>query len=336
MRRRLPTKQQLNGMTVKDMSDTQLVQAQTVLAGGPRSAKIAKEITVRGLAPAADDAPAGSRPGTMGELVDLALSRKDGNKTFLDIGPVPEALVQRLRDEAGIDAAGWSFVIDEAAVRHIFKQHGDAQTEAARGQVTITKGDLAHLADVVAHPDSIERAQEQKDGMGTVIFKKKIDDNYVYVQELRAGRKKLAAKTLWKARLVPPAAAVAGEVHTSETSKRDKPQGENTIAGKDEVVQPINAGRKGGAAAAPGQAVLRSDYGVEHIDGYAESMQFPFTARGGQNEGSVKGAFLHDAQRYLKDVARALQERGYTPASRNGKAMKPVQVNEPVRPCRVT
>jgi len=47
-----PTRQQLYRMTVKDMSDAQLLQARDVLADSPRAPKIEKEIKARGLAAA--------------------------------------------------------------------------------------------------------------------------------------------------------------------------------------------------------------------------------------------------------------------------------------------
>lgn len=66
------TKQELNKMTVKDMSDSELIAAQTVLADTPRAPKIDKEIAARGLdahsaptlrqADAAPELPASAHP----------------------------------------------------------------------------------------------------------------------------------------------------------------------------------------------------------------------------------------------------------------------------------
>ena len=41
------------------------------------------------------------------------------------------------------------------------------------------------------------------DGTEVVVFKKQLGHEVIYVQEMRVGRKKLTAKTLWKVRLMP-------------------------------------------------------------------------------------------------------------------------------------
>lgn len=70
-----------------------------------------------------------------------------------------------------------------------------------------------------------------------------------------------------------------------------------------------------------GASTLRDDYGVSHIDGYDGS--------GETSSGPVKTQFLNDTRNYLKDVSKALEARGFVPATaRNGKPVKPVSVNE--------
>lgn len=79
---------------------------------------------------------------------------------------------------------------------------------------------------------------------------------------------------------------------------------------------------------APGNAALRLDYGVDHIDGYEGSDEFPVDQNGDYPSGGIKGAFLKDAQRYLKDVAGQLAELGYAPTTdAKGKPMKAVTAN---------
>lgn len=70
-----------------------------------------------------------------------------------------------------------------------------------------------------------------------------------------------------------------------------------------------------------GASTLRDDYGVSHIDGY--------DGNGETSSGPVKTQFLNDTRNYLKDVSKALEARGFIPATgRNGKPVKPVSVNE--------
>ena len=63
------------------------------------------------------------------------------------------------------------------------------------------------------------------------------------------------------------------------------------------------------AKAGKGNPTLRGDYGVEHIDGYTETDEFPAGPAGDYPTGGVKDAFLKDAARYLKAVEAYLVER---------------------------
>ncbi|MDO5288544.1 MAG: PLxRFG domain-containing protein [Pseudomonadota bacterium] len=164
--------------------------------------------------------PTGSFANRMRMLVRTALGRKDGNKAFIEIAPVSDDVAARVKTDAGLDVAGFKHSLDESAIRHIIGSHGNQAVERARGQEAITEDDFARLQEVVASPDKIERGHDTDDGKPTVVFQKSIGGTMYYVQEVRNRRGKLAAKTLWKTRGVPPAAAEAGLAHTSETPAR--------------------------------------------------------------------------------------------------------------------
>lgn len=79
-----------------------------------------------------------------------------------------------------------------------------------------------------------------------------------------------------------------------------------------------------------GEAVrLKADWGVPNIDGYTPSktgknQQTDFGMKGG-----VKDEFLADASRYLKAVAKLLEDQGFTAhTDSKGRAMKMVSANE--------
>ncbi|QOJ19473.1 MAG: PLxRFG domain-containing protein [Gammaproteobacteria bacterium] len=67
--------------------------------------------------------------------------------------------------------------------------------------------------------------------------------------------------------------------------------------------------------------VLKNDYGVSSIDGYDNE-----TGEGAS--GVVKRQFLSDTKKYLEGVQKSLAAAGFVPHARNGKALKPVSVNE--------
>lgn len=94
-----------------------------------------------------------------------------------------------------------------------------------------------------------------------------------------------------------------------------------------QVEQPAKKAKKGSSA--PGEATLRQDWGVDVIDGYASTDEHTADTNRDSPAGGVKDAFLKDSQRYLKDVVGLLLDAGWTNAAqRDGKAMKPVSVNE--------
>lgn len=163
------------------------------------------------------------------QLVDIALSRKDGNKAFAEIGEITQDVAEKVKQVTGIDVTGWVHGIDEAAIRHIIKEHGDNLVEESRGQIAVTPQDISRINEIVQNPDSIEKGYPLPNGNETVIYKKTIEGTSIYVQEMRDGRRKLTAKTMWKVRAVPPATVETGLVHTSETSSTQPPQDDKNI-----------------------------------------------------------------------------------------------------------
>jgi len=53
--------------------------------------------------------------------------------------------------------------------------------------------------------DSVERGAEKPGDPPTIVYKKRIEDWYYFVEEVRSGRKKLAAKTIRKTQPAPSA-----------------------------------------------------------------------------------------------------------------------------------
>lgn len=94
-----------------------------------------------------------------------------------------------------------------------------------------------------------------------------------------------------------------------------------TAGTEDAIGETVKAPKRSKERKQAGASVLRDDYGVSHINGYDGS--------GETASGPVKTQFLADTRNYLKDVSKALEARGFVPATaRNGKPVKPVSVNE--------
>lgn len=127
-------------------------------------------------------------------LVDIALSRNDGNKAFSELGNVSKEVVEKIKQTIGIDVSGWQHSIDEASIRHVFDSHGNSETESKLGQIAITRDDIGRLLDVVNSPDNIDKGNEPN----TIELSKRIGNEVFVVQEIKTGRNKLALKTMWK------------------------------------------------------------------------------------------------------------------------------------------
>lgn len=108
-----------------------------------------------------------------------------------------ESLVDELH-QCGIDIdATWKHTLDNSAVRHAMNYHG-SEKESLRGQIPITEADLLLIPEIIEYHDflSIDR---NKRGQDIIIYAKIMDDGLIYyVEEVRIGRRELAAITMYK------------------------------------------------------------------------------------------------------------------------------------------
>jgi hypothetical protein len=137
----------------------------------------------------------------LGSLYDRAVSRADRNEAWVSLGEVRSADAARLERDGGVEgAATMSHMIDEAAIRHVIKRHAQADVEASRGQLPLIKADIQSLHEVVHNPDTVAKGERTKAGKPTVVLTKRINGHYLVVEEVRAGRNRLAVLTVRKLR----------------------------------------------------------------------------------------------------------------------------------------
>lgn len=95
--------------------------------------------------------------------------------------------------------AGYSHSVNRSTVTHIRKQHGDATTEAERGQLPVTAGDLARIPEIVTGYDAIRTDLQSDGGAPEVAFSKRVDDGVlVYLARVSNKRSNLSAVSMWK------------------------------------------------------------------------------------------------------------------------------------------
>lgn len=130
-------------------------------------------------------------------LFEIATSNKSGNTAFSDFAKTSNETVLFISENFNIDTKDWLHSIGESDLRHILKQHGNDEKEQKRNQRAVTKQDFLNLKEIVSNPDRIELGEVNSQGMQSVIYVKKFDDEIFCVQEIRNGRKKLVVKTMW-------------------------------------------------------------------------------------------------------------------------------------------
>ena len=130
-------------------------------------------------------------------FVKNALSKKGGAER-LYMGTVPESASKFIQEETGMNVSGYTAVLPGSSVQHIFKKHGDEQTESARGQRAISAEDIALVPQVLASPDTVTLS-EGTDAFGrpVLLFSKQIGDTYITAQAVTDGRHMLTTNSLW-------------------------------------------------------------------------------------------------------------------------------------------
>jgi len=135
------------------------------------------------------------------QQMDDVLSQARADKTThlqVDLGdvstPVKDALTQ-----AGVDVEGYHHSMDTSAVRHMLNRHGDEKAEAARGQLPVTEEDIRAIPQILAIPDRVITNFETRQHKPGIMYVRALPDgSTLYIEEVRTGRKTLAATTMRK------------------------------------------------------------------------------------------------------------------------------------------
>ena len=97
----------------------------------------------------------------------------------------------------GIDLTGYKHVIETSGARHSESRHGKGSND--RNPLTLE--DYLLIPYIIKYRDKVELSDKKtkQHGLNTFVYRKTIGNLYVYVEEIRIGRKKsLAFQTLYK------------------------------------------------------------------------------------------------------------------------------------------
>lgn len=134
-----------------------------------------------------------------GELKDFIAEALVTKNTLLKrvISPASEMLISDLHDMGITIDDTWCHTLDNSAVRHTIKCHGSPK-EVLRGQIPITDDDLLRIPEIVASYEALS-TEKNKRGQDIIIYTKTMEDDVTfYVEEIRLGRRELAASTMYK------------------------------------------------------------------------------------------------------------------------------------------
>ena len=98
---------------------------------------------------------------------------------------------------SGIDVRMYRHIVDNYALLHTLRKHGNHVREIARGQYAVSPETFHFIPAIIANFDSI--SYELLKNRHTLIYEKEIGERrYFYIAEIRIGRKKqICAQTLW-------------------------------------------------------------------------------------------------------------------------------------------
>ena len=115
------------------------------------------------------------------------------------IGPVRHAAA--IARVAGFPVTGFVVIIENGTARHTMRHHGNAATEAKRGQLAVTEDALARAPQLLREFDSAEPAEPTKQGAVQVRLRKRIGTvDYEVFAEVRKSARQVAFKTMMKRR----------------------------------------------------------------------------------------------------------------------------------------
>jgi hypothetical protein len=171
----------------------------------------------------AGDAPSSGQPrfqdaiDGIRSVVEAAKQEGDARQKA-SIAPAEPWLVDAAK-ENGLDIAGHNHVIDGSAVRHVLNRHSDEGVESSRGQLPVTDADFERIPDLVGSPDAVVFGTKTRGKRDQIGYIKRLEDgNTLYLEEVRTGRKELAAVSMRKYPAAKDFDSIAGTLPSNARS----------------------------------------------------------------------------------------------------------------------
>ncbi|MDR2207180.1 MAG: hypothetical protein LBE36_13610, partial [Flavobacteriaceae bacterium] len=134
-------------------------------------------------------------------LFDFALNNRS-EYDWENIGNVTQERAEKINDATGLQITeDYQHVIESNFINHVLKEHGNEKIENQRGQTAITKNDFEKIPEILDAFDNVEHVGKNSYGLDVIRYSKEFEDGTTYyLEEVRNGRNKLAAATMYKKR----------------------------------------------------------------------------------------------------------------------------------------
>ena len=116
----------------------------------------------------------------------------------ISLGKLSNSEVSAIYINTGFDLTNFERIIDNYAIKHTFRKHGNHKTEQLRGQIGVQQTDFELIPLIINMPDKIENGGENNIGRDILLTSKEINNKrYFLAEEIRINKKKLALQTLY-------------------------------------------------------------------------------------------------------------------------------------------
>lgn len=121
---------------------------------------------------------------------------KELENIWLNLGDVPKETVVYIEEKFNINIIGYKYVLEASYINHALQRHG----EESNDRCPINVSDFLLIPLIISSFDEIEVGTLKKNNLKSLLFKKKIGNQWFYTMatEVRTGKKSLAFNTLYK------------------------------------------------------------------------------------------------------------------------------------------
>ncbi|MGV3680224.1 MAG: JAB domain-containing protein [Acidovorax sp.] len=137
-------------------------------------------------------------PGDVQAVIDSA--RQPGHAPQKAVlGGMSEWLAYEAAVQAGLNIAGFTHVIDGSAARHMLNRHTNPSIEKSRGQIALSDADILAAPQVINDPDLVVLGTKTQGHKDQIVYLKRLEDGSIlYLEEVRTGRREMAAMSMRK------------------------------------------------------------------------------------------------------------------------------------------